>query len=103
MVVIASKDNMVVTNAALSPAGLVNDDYDVVRQSAAAILQRLPGPLPGFGRPQEVGQLMAWAQSLLCSSRVRQADAGESALCQTQRAFRPWMCAQAVQPVCLQT
>lgn len=46
-------------------------------QTAYTALLRLPSPLPGVSTPEQLQPLLAWAYQLLCSPRLREADAGE--------------------------
>ena len=61
------------------PAGSVVDSWDRVREQAVAALMRLPAPLPGLAACEALKPQLHWACSLLCSPRVREADAGKQA------------------------
>ena len=52
------------------------DSWERLREAAAAVLLRLPSPLPGTGTPAELQPLLLRALRLLGCPRGREADAG---------------------------
>eukprot|EP00887_Chlorella_sp_A99_P000062 scaffold16.g62.t1 len=52
------------------------DSWDKLREAAAAVLLRLPSPLPGLESAAELRPVMAWVLALLDAPRCREADAG---------------------------
>lgn len=58
------------------PAAAALDSWERLREAAAAVLLRLPTPLPGTGSPGELQPLLGRALCLLGCPRSREADAG---------------------------
>jgi hypothetical protein len=56
------------------------DSWERLREAAAAVLLRLPAPLPGLGSPAALRPLLARALRLLGCPRGREADAGAQLL-----------------------
>ena len=56
------------------------DSWDRLRENSFRILLHFPTPLPGISGEYMVGKIIKWAKVLVCSSRVRESDAGALAL-----------------------
>lgn len=56
------------------------DSWERLREAAAAVLLRLPSPLPGFATPAALAPLLRRALRLLACPRGREADAGAQLL-----------------------
>lgn len=56
------------------------DNWERLREASAAVLLRLPTPLPGLGSPAALQPLLARALRLLACPRGREADAGAQLL-----------------------
>ncbi|KAJ9513159.1 hypothetical protein QJQ45_029351, partial [Haematococcus lacustris] len=52
------------------------DSWDKLRQGACSALLKLGSPLPGLATPAQLQPLLEWAQGLMWSPRLREADAG---------------------------
>lgn len=60
--------------------GSIIDSWDRLRENSFRILLHFPTPLPGISSEYMVGKIITWAKKLVCSSRVRESDAGALAL-----------------------
>ncbi|KAL4352320.1 hypothetical protein GQ457_06G041950 [Hibiscus cannabinus] len=56
--------------------GSIIDSWDRLRESSFRILLHFPTPLPGISSGDMVQKVIAWAEKLVCSPRVRESDAG---------------------------
>ncbi|XP_039011306.1 thyroid adenoma-associated protein homolog isoform X2 [Hibiscus syriacus] len=56
--------------------GSIIDSWDRLRESSFRILLCFPTPLPGISSGEMVQKVIAWAEKLVCSPRVRESDAG---------------------------
>ncbi|GAV72332.1 DUF2428 domain-containing protein [Cephalotus follicularis] len=56
--------------------GSIIDSWDRLRESSFRILLHFPTPLPGISSEDMVQKVITWAKKLVCSSRVRESDAG---------------------------
>lgn len=57
-------------------AGALQDSWESSRDMIECVLMRLPSPLAGYEEVQDVTEILDWAQSLLSSARLYEADAG---------------------------
>lgn len=62
-------------------AGALQDTWHQVRGLAWQVLDDLPTPLPGLGKPEDLEPLLAAAKQLLGSPRVPECDAGAPCAC----------------------
>ncbi|KAF8378434.1 hypothetical protein HHK36_029773 [Tetracentron sinense] len=56
--------------------GSIIDSWDRLRESSFRILLHFPNPLPGISSQGMVKEVIMWAKRLVCSTRVRESDAG---------------------------
>ncbi|GMH05126.1 hypothetical protein Nepgr_006966 [Nepenthes gracilis] len=80
---VSSKDILYIYNEALTLpdstlllVGSIIDSWDRLRENSFRILLNFPTPLPGISSQQVVWELISWAKKLICSTRVRESDAG---------------------------
>ncbi|XP_022983680.1 thyroid adenoma-associated protein homolog [Cucurbita maxima] len=69
-------EGITLPDSVLLLVGSIIDSWDSLRESSFRILLHFPTPLPGISSEHMVGEVITWAKKLVCSSRVRESDAG---------------------------
>lgn len=69
-------EGITLPDSVLLLVGSIIDSWDRLRESSFRILLHFPTPLPGISSEYMVGKVITWAKKLVCSSRVRESDAG---------------------------
>ncbi|XP_038903869.1 thyroid adenoma-associated protein homolog [Benincasa hispida] len=73
-------EGITLPDSVLLLVGSIIDSWDRLRENSFRILLHFPTPLPGISSEYMVGKVITWAKMLVCSSRVRESDAGALAL-----------------------
>ncbi|KAJ6738928.1 THYROID ADENOMA-ASSOCIATED PROTEIN-like protein, partial [Salix koriyanagi] len=86
--------------------GSIIDSWDRLRESSFRILLYFPTPLPGISSKDMVQKVINWAKKLVCSTRVRESDAGALTLRLLFRKYvleQGWILRASADAVCFQS
>ncbi|KAF9684214.1 hypothetical protein SADUNF_Sadunf04G0094600 [Salix dunnii] len=86
--------------------GSIIDSWDRLRESSFRILLYFPNPLPGISSKDMVQKVIIWAKKLVCSTRVRESDAGALTLRLLFRKYvleQGWVLRASADAVCFQS